>query len=69
MISQNIDFEIGTTIVWNNVVYGSVKGVITSTPYYLNGLFVYDIASSPNNDCLCDIFYVPHQIYGYTAML
>jgi len=73
MIPQNqnldVDFNIGSTIAWNSVNYGSVKGVITSEPYYLNGMYVYNITSSPNNDCECNIYYVPHQMYGYTALL
>ena len=70
MISQQQhNFEINSTIVWNSTVYGSVKGVITSSPYYINGMYVYNITSSYNNDCECNIYYVPHQMYGYTQLL
>ncbi len=64
--SNSEDLQIGTLIQWNSLAYGTIKGIITSNPIYMSGLWAYFIDSSPNNDFQNPIYWVPHEMYGLT---
>jgi hypothetical protein len=58
-------YPIGSTVEWHTVPYNTIRGTITSEPYFNGVLWVYKFNSAEDKE----IIYVPHEMYGFTFLI
>ncbi len=63
---QTNAFPIGTIVEWHSIPYGIVRGTIVSAPHFRDGMWKYDFNSFNNNTYDGQIYYIPHESYGFT---